>query len=144
MTLAQAELPQTSQWSSHTLPRGPFPIPPRSSTGYYSYTGGELRTSTFTLDIDEYLAEMRIRQGDITDQITLISNKRTMSFGENGGTGEDLLRPVDLSRKIVGFVGTFFHGALGRLGAISISRNWEIVGPISLFYEHWLRRIVQL
>ena len=55
----------------------------------------------------------------------------TISFGGIGGTGEDTSRPVDTSRRIVAFAGKAM-GVLHRLGAISISRNWEVVGPIVL------------
>jgi len=79
----------------------------------------------------EYLAEIRTRQGEITDQITFITNQRTLSFGGNGGSGEDMSAPPDLSRKIVAFVGTS-KGVLEKLGAISVSINWEEVGHFIL------------
>ena len=96
--------------------------------GYYAYSGGRRTVSSIIFAEGEYLAEIRTRQGEITDQITLITNRRSVSFGGNGGDGEeDTSRPVDLSRRIVAFVGTA-NGVLERLGAISISRNWEEVG----------------
>ena len=79
----------------------------------------------------EYLAEIRTRQGEITDQITFITNKQTYSLGGNGGSGEDMSIPPDLSRRIVAFVGTS-KGVLEKLGAISVSRNWEEVGHLVL------------
>ena len=39
--------------------------------------------------------------------------------------------PPDFSRKIVAFVGTS-KGVLEKLGAISVSINWEEVGPLVL------------
>ena len=39
--------------------------------------------------------------------------------------------PPDFSRRIVAFVGTS-KGVLEKLGAISVSRNWEEVGPLVL------------
>ena len=39
--------------------------------------------------------------------------------------------PPDLSRRIVAFVGTS-NGVLEKLGAISVSINWEEVGPLVL------------
>lgn len=96
--------------------------------GYYAYSGGRRRVSSIIFADGEYLAEIRTRQGEITDQITFITNRRSVSFGGNGGDGEeDTSRLVDLSRRIVAFVGTA-NGVLERLGAISISRNWEEVG----------------
>jgi len=97
--------------------------------GYYAHSGGRRRVSSIIFADGEYLAEIRTRQGEITDQITFITNRRSVSFGGNGGDGEgeDTSQPVDLSRRIVAFVGTA-NGVLERLGAISISRNWEEVG----------------
>ena len=99
--------------------------------GYYAFEGGRCKTSRITLQDGEYLAEIRTRQGEITDQITFITNQRTLSFGGNGGSGEDISIPPDLSRRIVAFVGTS-KGILEKLGAISVSRNWEEVGPLVL------------
>lgn len=99
--------------------------------GYYSYTGGQHRVSRFVLQDGEYVADVRTRQGEITDQITLVTNRRSVSFGGDGGSGEDPAAPVDLSRKIVAFVGTS-NGVLERLGAVSVTRNWEVVGPLVL------------
>ena len=111
----------------------PIPSPNRlRSHGYYSNTGGETRETRLTLGMDEFLAEMRVRQGEITDRITLITNKRTISCGGDGGSGDDLSRSVDLSRRIVAFAGFCHNGALHRLGAISIDRNWEVAGPFIL------------
>jgi len=101
-------------------------------SGYYAYSSrGRCQTSTITLREGEYLAEIRTRQGEITDQITFITNKRTLSFGGNGGSGEDMSIPPDLSRRIVAFVGTS-KGILEKLGAISVSINWEEVGHLVL------------
>ena len=96
--------------------------------GYYAYTGGQTQVSRLTFEDGEYLAEIRTRQGDVTDQIALVTNHRTVCFGGLGGNGEDTSLPADLTRRIVAFAGTS-HGVLARLGAISISRNWEVVGP---------------
>ena len=100
-------------------------------SGYYAYSGGICQQSNIALQEGEYLAEIRTRQGEITDQITFITNQRRVSFGGNGGSGEDMSAPPDLSRKIVAFVGTS-KGVLERLGAISVSRNWEEVGHLVL------------
>jgi len=83
------------------------------------------------LSMATHLAEIRTRQGEITDQIIFITNQRTLSFGGNGGSGEDMSTPPDLSRRIVAFVGTS-KWVLEKLGAISVSRNWEEVGPLIL------------
>ena len=100
-------------------------------SGYYAWSGGDSQTSRITFEKGEYLAEIRTRQGDITDQITFITNQRTLSFGGNGGSGEDMSIPPDLDRRIVAFVGTS-RGILEKLGAISVSRNWKEVGPLVL------------
>jgi len=105
------------------------PPPHIYNSGYYSSL--PYQTSTITLQDGEYLAEIRTRQGEITDQITLITNQRTLSFGGNGGSGEDMSAPPDLSRKIVAFVGTS-KGVLEKLGAISVSINWEEIGHLVL------------
>ena len=101
------------------------------NSGYYSCYGVSHQISTITLQKGEYLAEIRTRQGEITDQITFITNQRTLSFGGNGGSGEDMSDPPDLSRRIVAFVGTS-KGVLEKLGAISVSCNWEEVGHLVL------------
>mmetsp|Transcript_11562 Transcript_11562/g.21358 ORF Transcript_11562/g.21358 Transcript_11562/m.21358 type:complete len:261 (+) Transcript_11562:141-923(+) len=99
--------------------------------GYYAYTGGQPQVSRLTFEDGEYLAEIRTRQGDITDQIALVTNHRTVCFGGWGGNGEDTSLPTDLTRRIIAFAGTS-NWVLARLGAISISRNWEVIGPIVL------------
>lgn len=97
--------------------------------GYYSYAGGERRLSRLSLGDGEYLAGIRTRQGEVTDQVTFVTNFRTLSFGGSGGSADDVSPPLDLSRRIIAFASTRACGALGRLGEISISRNWEVVGP---------------
>jgi hypothetical protein len=104
------------------------------NSGFYSYHGGHMQVSRLTFGDGEYLAEVRTRQGEITDQITFLTNLRTVSFGGNGGTGEDMSLPVNQKRRIVAFIGCS-RGVLGRLGAISISYNWVILGPIVLLFE---------
>lgn len=99
--------------------------------GWYAQIGGQSQVSTITFAPGEYLAEVRTRHGDITDQITFMTNRRAISFGGNGGDGEDLSQPVNLSRRVVALVGTL-HLGLQRLGTISISHNWEEVGPAVL------------
>jgi len=101
------------------------------NSGYYSFEGGRCKTSTIKFERGEYLAEIRTRQGEITDQVTFITNQRTLSFGGNGGSGEDMSTPPDLSRRIVAFVGTS-KGVLEKLGAISVSINWEEIGHLVL------------
>ena len=104
-------------------------IPHFSNHGYYSYHGGRMRESILLFDEDEYLCEVRTRQGDITDQITFCTNKRTVSFGGNGGDADPRCvsnTPVDLTKRVVAFVGTF-HQVLSRLGTISILHNWKII-----------------
>ena len=99
------------------------------NSGYYS--SWPYQVSKIIMQEGEYLAEIRTRQGEITDQITFITNQRRVSFGGNGGSGEDMSAPPDLSRRIVAFVGTS-KGVLEKLGAISVSINWEEVGHLVL------------
>lgn len=109
----------------------PMRISPRykhvNSTGYYSYHGGQMTNSELIFDEDEYLCEVRTREGEITDQITLCTNKRVATFGGMGGTADprDGL-PVDLTKRVVAFVGSF-DGVLHRLGTVSVNHNWEII-----------------
>lgn len=110
--------------------------------GYFTWTwsGGPPRKSAaLILDDDEYLCEVRTRQGDITDQITFCTNKRTVSVGGMGGSADprDVSNiPVDLTKRVVAFVGTFSpHGGLGRFGTVSILRNWEIIREFVLLRE---------
>ncbi len=93
-----------------------------------------MQVSRLTFGDGEYLAEVRTRQGDITDQITFLTNLRTISFGGNGGSAEDMSLPVNQTRRIVAFIG-WGLGVLGRLGTITISYNWAILGPIVLLFE---------
>ncbi len=88
-----------------------------------------MRESELNFADDEYLCEVRTRQGDITDQITFCTNRRTASFGGMGGSADPRSvanTPVDLTRRVVAFVGTF-DGVLCRLGTVCVLRNWEIV-----------------
>jgi len=105
-----------------------------SNHGYY---GGTTRESVLNFADDEYLCEVRTRQGDITDQITFCTNKRTVSFGGAGG-GPDPRdashTPVDLTKRVVALVGSF-HGVLSRIGTVSILRNWEIIRDFVLVRE---------
>jgi len=101
-------------------------------TGYYAYHGGQPRTSELIMADGEYIAEVRTREGEITDQLTFITNKRTVSFGGTGGSEDTVSsQPPDLTRRVVAFVGTT-NGVLHRLGVVSIKRNWEDLGPIVL------------
>mmetsp|Transcript_30567 Transcript_30567/g.44955 ORF Transcript_30567/g.44955 Transcript_30567/m.44955 type:complete len:267 (-) Transcript_30567:34-834(-) len=108
-----------------------------SNHGYYTYNGGRMRESVLTFADDEYLCEVRTRQGDITDQITICTNKRTVSFGGTGGDPDprDVSNtPVDLTKRVVALVGSF-HGVLSRIGTVSILRNWEIIREFVLVRE---------
>ena len=98
----------------------PFAALSHTQTAYsqrISGLNGPIRSDTHNLDV-------QVRS-------TLYTNKRTVSFGGNGGSGEDMSIPPDLSRRIVAFVGTS-KGILEKLGVISVSRNWEEVGPLVL------------
>jgi len=98
--------------------------------GYYA--SHPARTlSSISFESGEYLAEIRTRQGEVTDQITFMTNRRTLTYGGDGGSGEDMSIPPNLNRRIVAFVGTS-KGVLEKLGAISVSRNWEEIGPLIL------------
>ena len=107
--------------------------------GSYAYVDGNQQRSSMILREGEHLAEIRTstrqyrpwRQGEIIDQITFITNQRTLSFVGNGGSSEDISAPPDLSRRIVAFVGTS-NEVLEKLGAISVSCNWEEVGHLVL------------
>ena len=108
------------------------------SSGYYTWHGGRQRESSLILAEDEYLCEVRSRQGDITDQVTFCTNKRTVTFGGMGGSADprDVSNlPVDLTKRVVAFVGTFGNGALARIGTVSVLHNWEIIGDFVLLRE---------
>lgn len=101
-------------------------------TGYYAYHGGRAQTSELALADGEYISEVRTREGEVTDQLTFITNRRTVSFGGTGGAEDTISsQPPDLTRRVVAFVGTT-NGVLHRLGVVSIKRNWEVLGPIVL------------
>lgn len=100
-----------------------------SNYGYYAFNGGGMRATELFFADDEYLCEVRTRQGDITDQITVCTNKRTVSFGGMGGEADPRSvsnTPVDLTKRVVAFVGAF-DGVLSRLGTVSILHNWHII-----------------
>ena len=107
--------------------------------GYYNWHGGPQRESSLILADDEYLCEVRTRQGEITDQVTFCTNKRTVSFGGNGGAADprDVCNtPVDLTKRVVAIVGTFTQGgALGKIGTVSVPHNWEVIGEFILLRE---------
>jgi len=108
-----------------------------SNHGYYAHNGGRMKESVLNFADDEYLCEVRTRQGDITDQITFCTNKRTVSFGGTGGDPDprDVSNtPVDLTKRVVALVGSF-HGVLSRIGTVSILRNWEIISDFVLVRE---------
>mmetsp|Transcript_10302 Transcript_10302/g.20664 ORF Transcript_10302/g.20664 Transcript_10302/m.20664 type:complete len:265 (+) Transcript_10302:153-947(+) len=103
----------------------------------YGYYEGVARESVLNFADDEYLCEVRTRQGDITDQITFCTNKRTVSFGGAGGgpdPRDSSHTPVDLTKRVVALVGSF-HGVLSRIGTVSILRNWEIISDFVLVRE---------
>ena len=114
-------------------------MPPshRYNSGYYARSD---QRSTITLQEGEYLAEIRTRQGEITDQITFITNQRTVSFGGNGGSGEDMSIPPDLSRRIVAFVGTF-KGILESWVPYQLAEIGKRL-DILYFFVHLSRRTV--
>ena len=109
--------------------------------GYYAYEGGRSTPCVMTMEDGEYPVEVRTRQGDITDQIAIYTNVgsrpgRTLIFGGDGGSPEPLdEHPIDRKRRIVAFVGTHCSGAIGRLGAISVNNNWNVVGGFVLLRE---------
>ncbi len=112
------------------------------------------------LDAGEYLVDIRPTQHtsnvdgiqrEVVGRIEFVTNKRTVSYGCDAISHyrtrplltrdwierEDISSPVDITKKIVALVGTAEAQAraLVHLGHISISLNWEIVGPIILLRD---------
>lgn len=95
-----------------------------SSYGYYAYTGRD-RVSTLSLLEGEYIRGLSIRQGEIVDRITFVTNLREFHCGGSGGSVLDsMIYPEHPKRKVIAFAGRF-DGVLGRVGFHAKSDRWE-------------------
>lgn len=101
-------------------------------SGTYNNMGGELEASTLHLTEDEYIKDVRTRQGEVVDQVCFVTNKRLVTYGGPGG----VLEPArdyssDIMSRVIAFTGTK-AGALERLGYYLEPINWEAIKPLVL------------
>lgn len=100
-----------------------------SESGYYAYAyhhGGPVRDETFTCEPGEFIIGMKIRQGEIVDEICLLTS-RDKCF-QQGGTGGSagLLLESERRAPVIAFCGQF-KGVLSRVG-VWIDSPWEQIG----------------
>ena len=97
------------------------------SSGYYGYDRPKENRELILSD-DEYLRGIRVRQGDILDGITFVTNLREVKFGGNGGDAiMDDRMVLPQSHEIVALTGTIWM-VVSRVGFYAKSRGWDIVG----------------
>jgi hypothetical protein len=102
------------------------------ASGFYAHQRGTV--STLDLEDDEFIMDVRTRQGEVVDQVTFVTNLRKVSFGGNGGmeqpTNQEHFANGVMSR-VVAFTGTK-AGALERLGFFLEPVNWEAIRAVVL------------
>jgi len=102
-----------------------------SSRGYYSYRGPNRGQETDTwihLDgDDEYIQGLKIRQGYVVDRITVVTNRREVHCGGNGGVPWTMMAEIPSSVRVVAFAG-LFNGVCSRIGFYAKPLTWERIG----------------
>ena len=90
--------------------------------------------STLELDHDEFIVDVRTRQGEVVDQVTFVTNLRSVSYGGYGGQEQPTSQGHfgnGVRSRVVAFTGTH-AGALERLGFFMEPANWEAIRAIVL------------
>ena len=105
--------------------------------GYYAYAG-ERRSQeeTWVLGEEEHIRGLRIRQGEIMDGITFVTNQRELHTGGYGGSPRNMMLSVQSNHRIVAFTGTEY-GVLQRIGYYAKPFGWSIVRPYIML--RWLK-----
>ncbi|CAB9531553.1 expressed unknown protein (Partial), partial [Seminavis robusta] len=103
------------------------------ASGFYAQ-GRPPMVSTLELAAGEFIIDVTTRQGEVVDQITFITNQRTVRFGGWGGMAQPYQSnhfARGVMSRVVAFAGTK-AGALERVGFFLEPLNWEAVRPIVL------------
>jgi hypothetical protein len=81
------------------------------------------------MEEDEYLTGIIVKQGDILDGITFVTNKQRVHCGGWGGNDPvDMMTSIPPNMKVVAFCGTKW-GVCSRIGFYSTNVGWQILGP---------------
>lgn len=107
------------------------------SSGYYAPHHRSRPITRVDLEEDEFLTGLRVRQGEIVDSITLVTNRRRVHYGGHGGDWIDSMEDNPPSMRIVAFCGTV-KGVCERIGFYARHFGWETVGVYIL-----MRKLVQ-
>ena len=109
------------------------------SHGYYSYNWGQIVDQTLELEDDEFITGLRVKQGEIVDGVTFVTNHREVHFGGQGGSWVDMMLPESLTTYcIIAFMGTE-SGVMHRIGYFAAKNHpWETIGPLVM-----LRKLVE-
>jgi hypothetical protein len=91
--------------------------PHHHNHGVYARSGGKAQVYSFELkDDDEYITDVLTRQGEITTQITFITNKgRRESFGGTAGSRESTTPQRSENYRVVALAGTV-NGVIETVG----------------------------
>jgi hypothetical protein len=103
------------------------------ASGFYAHLRGST-VSTLDLKDNEFIMDARTRQGEIVDEVTFVTNLRTVSFGGNGGIEQPSNQEhfaTGVMSRVVAFTGTK-AGALERLGFFLEPVNWEAIRAVVL------------
>ena len=77
------------------------------------------------LEDGEFICGLYLKQGEIVDGITFVTNRRRVHIGGRGGGSADMTYPTE-SRRIIAFAGQFY-GVLSRIVYYSVKIGWETV-----------------
>jgi len=109
------------------------------TSGYYFYAAFHRSRPITRVDLeeDEFLTGIRVKQGEIVDGITLVTNRRRVHCGGQGGDWIDWIEDNPPSMRIVAFCGTE-KGVCERIGFYAKVFAWETIGVYIL-----MRKLVQ-
>ncbi|GFH47228.1 predicted protein [Chaetoceros tenuissimus] len=96
--------------------------------GWYVYHGSSRKiTDELELADGEFICGLYLKQGEIVDGITFVTNRRQVHIGGRGGSFIDMTYSTEnQNRRIIAFAGQF-HGVLSRIGYYSVKIGWEAV-----------------
>jgi hypothetical protein len=103
------------------------------TSGFYANERGTI-VSTLELEDVEFIVDVRTRQGEVVDQVTFVTNLRTVTYGGNGGMEQPTSQvrfASGVMSRVVAFTGTK-AGALERLGFFLEPVNWEAIRAVVL------------
>ena len=91
---------------------------------------------TKNVEDGEFIAGLRINQGDMLDGVTFVTNRREVHCGGRGGTFHryTMLVCSRPSMRIVALAGTV-NGVVARVGYYAKSLGWDIVGSFILLRQ---------